>query len=171
LRLRRRSKGNAADMSARVMRTLAEHTPDLEIYSIDEAFLAMGGFGDRLEAHARTLRHTVQQDTGTPGFNRYRCHQDPCQVANRRAKKDPAVDGVFVMLDEASIDAQLATLELTDLWGVAGRPAARLSDIGIAARSCLSASVLASCWSAWCMSLTALAGAEPQRCALLIIVA
>src|SRR4051794_25591525 len=37
------------DMSARVMRTIAGFTPDLEIYSIDEAFLDLGGFGSRLE--------------------------------------------------------------------------------------------------------------------------
>ena len=46
-------------MSARVMRILADFTPELEIYSIDEAFLGLGGFESRLEAHARTLRQRV----------------------------------------------------------------------------------------------------------------
>src|SRR5271156_2945643 len=41
------------DMSARVMRVLADFTPDLEIYSIDEAFLGLGGFETRIEGHAR----------------------------------------------------------------------------------------------------------------------
>ena len=54
------------DLSARVMRILAYHTPELEIYSIDEAFLGLGGFGPSLEAHARRLRQTVQQSTGLP---------------------------------------------------------------------------------------------------------
>ena len=49
------------DMSARVMRVLADFTPNLEIYSIDEAFLSLGGFEARLEAHARELRKTVLQ--------------------------------------------------------------------------------------------------------------
>ena len=40
------------DMSARVMDVLSRFTPDLEIYSIDEAFLGMDGFGARLEAQA-----------------------------------------------------------------------------------------------------------------------
>ncbi len=35
-------------MSARVMRVLAGFTPDLEIYSIDEAFLSFAGFEARL---------------------------------------------------------------------------------------------------------------------------
>jgi len=54
------------DMSARVMRTLAGFTPNLEIYSIDEAFLSFAGFETRLESHARELRRTVQQWTGIP---------------------------------------------------------------------------------------------------------
>jgi DNA polymerase V len=41
-------------------------TPDLEIYSIDEAFLGMGGFGRRLEGQARALRAAVLQWTGIP---------------------------------------------------------------------------------------------------------
>ena len=52
------------DMSARVMRVLAKFTPNLEIYSIDEAFQSLAGFEARLETHARELRRTVQQWTG-----------------------------------------------------------------------------------------------------------
>jgi DNA polymerase V len=48
-------------MSARVMRVLSDFTPNLEIYSIDEAFLGLSGFDARLEAHARELRQTVLQ--------------------------------------------------------------------------------------------------------------
>ena len=54
------------DMSARVMSVLSQFTPDLEIYSIDEAFLGLQGFGARLESHARALRAAVLQWTGIP---------------------------------------------------------------------------------------------------------
>ena len=43
------------------------------------------------------------------------------KVANHRAKKDPATGGVFVLMDEAAIDAELARLPLTDIWGMAHR--------------------------------------------------
>src|ERR1700744_3168364 len=49
------------DMSARVMNVIAGFSPDLEIYSIDEAFLGLSGFEHRLEAHARELRRLVLQ--------------------------------------------------------------------------------------------------------------
>ena len=53
------------------------------------------------------------------------------KVANHRAKKDPACQGVCVMLDDAAIDAELARLPLTEIWGIAGRLSRRLADIGI----------------------------------------
>jgi DNA polymerase V len=55
------------DMSARVMEVLSQFTPDLEIYSIDEAFLGLAGFGARLEGHARALRAAVLKWTGIQG--------------------------------------------------------------------------------------------------------
>src|SRR3954462_744006 len=120
------------DMSARVMSTIAGFTPDLEIYSINEAFLGLGGFETRLECHARGLRRTVLQWTGIPVSIGIAPTKTLAKVANRRAKKDLAAGGVFVLMDEAAIDAELAGMGLTDLWGVAHRLAARLMALGIA---------------------------------------
>src|SRR3954466_13222169 len=116
------------DMSARVMRTIAGFTLDLEIYSIDEAFL---GFEARLKCHASELRRTVLQWTGIPVSVGIAPTKTLAKVANRRAKKDPATGGIFVLMDEAAIDAELAGMGLTDLWGVAHRLAARLMALGI----------------------------------------
>lgn len=120
------------DMSARVMRILADFTPDLELYSIDEAFLGLAGFERRLETHARTLRQRVLQWTGIPVSVGIALTKTLAKVANHRAKKDPSCAGVCVMLDGAAIDAELACLPLTDIWGIAGRLARRLAAIGIA---------------------------------------
>ena len=120
------------DMSARVMRTVAGFTPDLEIYSIDEAFLGLSGFERRLESHSRALRRTVHQWTGIPVSVGIAPTKTLAKVANRRAKKDPAKGGVFLLMDEGAIEAELGAMELTDLWGVARRLAARLTALGIA---------------------------------------
>jgi DNA polymerase V len=119
------------DMSARVMQVLSRFTPDLEIYSIDEAFLNFDGFGDRLEAHARALRATVLQWTGIPVSVGIAPTKTLAKVANRLAKKDLSSGGVIALLDDAAQDAALAQIKLTDLWGVAGRMAARLGLLGI----------------------------------------
>jgi DNA polymerase V len=92
------------DMSARVMRTLAGLTPNLEIYSIDEAFLSLAGFEDRLEAHARDLRRTVGQWTGIPVSVGIAPTKLLSKVANRFAKKEAHADGVKLLLDPAAQD-------------------------------------------------------------------
>jgi DNA polymerase V len=119
------------DMSARVMGTLARFTPDLEIYSIDEAFLSFAGFETRLEAHARELRRTVQQWTGIPVSVGIAPTKTLAKVANRFAKKDLDRGGVCLLLNEADQREALGRLELTDLWGIAGRLAQRLKALGI----------------------------------------
>ena len=119
------------DMRARVMRILADFTPELELYSIDEAFLDLAGFEQRLETHARTLRQRVLQWTGIPVSVGIAATKTLAKVANHRAKKDQASAGVCVMLDDAAIDAELGRLPLTGIWGIAGRLARRLTALGI----------------------------------------
>ena len=119
------------DMSARVMRVLSDFTPDLEVYSIDEAFLNLAGFEDQLEPHAKQLRATVLQWTGIPVSVGIAPTKTLAKVANRTAKKDPASGGVCLLLTEQAQEAALARLDLTDLWGVAGRLAARMEALGI----------------------------------------
>ena len=119
------------DMSRRVMDVLSHFTPDLEIYSIDEAFLGLQGFGARIESHARALCAAVLQWTGIPVSVGIAPTKTPAKVANHIAKKDEKHGGAVLLLDEAAQDAALARLELTDLWGVAGQLAVRLQAIGI----------------------------------------
>lgn len=120
------------DMSARVMQTLLSFSPVLEVYSIDEAFLGLEGFEDRLEDHARTLRATVLQWTGIPVSVGIAPTKTLAKVANRLAKKDPMSRGVRVLMTAADQERALAQLDLTDLWGVARRLAGRLKAQGVA---------------------------------------
>jgi DNA polymerase V len=119
------------DMSSRVMQVLSRFTPDLEIYSIDEAFLSLSGFEARLESHARALRAAVLQWTGIPVSVGIAPTKTLAKVANHAAKKDQKHGGAVLLLDEMAQDDALSKIELTDLWGVAGRLAARLRAIGI----------------------------------------
>jgi DNA polymerase V len=119
------------DMSARVMQILRRFSPDVEIYSIDEAFLSLAGFEDRLPGHAAALRSTVLQWTGIPVSVGISTTKTLAKVANRFAKKDPSRGGVFLMMEDSDIETALSRMALTDLWGVAGRIAHRLSALGI----------------------------------------
>ena len=118
------------DVSARVMRVMSEFTPDLEIYSIDEAFLGLSGFADP-EAHARQLRAAVGQRVGIPVCVGIAPTKTLAKVANRTAKKDPQSGGVCYLATEAAQTAALEKLALDDLWGVGYRLPRRLAEIGI----------------------------------------
>lgn len=118
------------DLSGRVVSVLREFTPELEVYSIDEAFLSFEGFRD-LDAHARNLRARVLQWTGIPVSVGIAPTKTLAKVANRTAKKDLSSGGVLDLMLEADQERALEKLDLTDLWGVAGRLALRLRDLGI----------------------------------------
>ncbi len=117
------------DLSARVMTVLRTFAPAVEVYSIDEAFLNLDGFDDRLESHAHQLRATVLQWTGIPVSVGIAPTKTLAKAANRLAKKQHA--GVWTVMSESAQTAALAQLALTDLWGVASRLALRLDKLGI----------------------------------------
>ena len=55
------------DMSQRVMTILEEYSPDIEIYSIDEAFLKLQGFDHyNLQEYGESMRKKVTKWTGIP---------------------------------------------------------------------------------------------------------
>jgi DNA polymerase V len=118
------------DLSSRVVEVLRGFTPELEVYSIDEAFLSLRGFADP-QAHAAGLRKTVLQWTGIPVSVGIAPTKTLAKVANRLAKKGQGRDGVHALMSEAEQTQALAQLDLTDLWGVAGRLAKRLAELGI----------------------------------------
>src|SRR4029453_9235601 len=75
------------DLSARVMTTLTQWTPDVEVYSIDEAFLQFSMLPpDALTAYGQTMRATIQQWTGIPVSIDFGSRQTLTKLANRRVK-------------------------------------------------------------------------------------
>lgn len=107
------------DMSSRVMATLSELAPDIEIYSIDEAFLDMSGFKRYdLDHYARSIRKTVRQHTGIPVCIGIAPTKTLAKVANRLAKKNPGFKGVCLLTTEQEIHAALAITQVEDIWGI-----------------------------------------------------
>ncbi|MEM9817195.1 MAG: Y-family DNA polymerase, partial [Cyanobacteria bacterium P01_D01_bin.6] len=120
------------DMSQRVMDCLATFTPDLEIYSIDEAFLQLDGFRYLdLSDYAVTIRRTVYQWTGIPVSVGLGPTKTLAKVANHIAKKRTKT-GVFSLCDRATQAALLPTIELGDIWGIGRRWEQRLRVMGMA---------------------------------------
>ncbi|MBF0250746.1 MAG: Y-family DNA polymerase [Alphaproteobacteria bacterium] len=120
------------DLSARVMAVLARYSPDLEVYSIDEAFLGLDGF-ERwdLNAHLGELRRTVRRWTGIPVSVGAAPTKTLAKVAAGRAKKTPELGGVLVLDTPAAVAAALALTPVGDVWGIGRRWSKRLEAMGI----------------------------------------
>ena len=120
------------DMSARMMTTLAQFTPELEVYSIDEAFLSLDGFANRdLADYAREIRRVVRRDTGIPTAIGIGPTKVLAKVANRAAKKNKTSGGVLNLCDRAAQDSVLAEFAVADVWGIGARSAAKLARMGV----------------------------------------
>ena len=118
------------DMSCRVMTTLQQFTPDLEIYSIDEAFFSLDGFSD-LTRYGRRIRKTVKQHTGIPVSIGIAPTKTLAKVANKIAKKNLSLQGVLDLAEVEDLDSLLETVAVEDIWGVGCRYAAMLNRHGI----------------------------------------
>ena len=105
------------DLSRRVMRTLKRFNVDIEIYSIDEAFLDMTNFSDdEVEKAGKEIRSTVLKWTGIPTSIGIAQTKTLSKVANHIAKKKKT--GVTSLIGIRNIDPILEKLEINDVWGV-----------------------------------------------------
>lgn len=120
-----------ADMSSRVMQTLGQFTPSMEMYSIDEAFLDLEGFDSHLDAYGRRLRQTVLQWTGIPVSVGMARTKTLAKVANHLAKTSDKAAGVLDLTQERYIAAALERTPVEEVWGVGRRIAAKLRKVGI----------------------------------------
>jgi len=121
-----------ADLSNRVMRLLAQFSPNQEVYSIDECFLELTGMAEPSQ-HGRLMRDTVKQCVGIPVCVGIAASKTLAKLANHVAKKQPRYDGVcnFNEMTEIELDSLLGKIEIDEVWGVGRRTTLRLQEMGI----------------------------------------
>jgi DNA polymerase V len=120
------------DMSRRVMSTLAQCVPDMEIYSIDEAWLDMSGFTTKeLHNHAQTIVSKVEQYTGIPVSLGIGCTKVRAKLANRLCKKHKVTGSVFDLEAQANQHSLLSSIEVGDIWGIGRKLGSSLKGEGI----------------------------------------
>ena len=128
-----------ADMSSRVMETLSAFTPDIEVYSIDEAFLNLAGFNGlghpcrdcSLTDYGRKIWRTVKQWTGMPVTVGIARTKTLAKIANRVAKKSAKANGVLDLTDSPYLNKALAETPVEKVWTVGIRTALKLKGAGI----------------------------------------
>lgn len=107
------------DLSHRVMMTLEQFSPNVEIYSIDEAFIDLSGFDYKdLDAYGREIRATVKKWTGLPVSIGIADTKTLAKIANHRAKKDTRHKGVLNVAGQKDVSEYLKATEVSDVWGI-----------------------------------------------------
>ena len=122
------------DMSSRVMTILEKYTPNIEVYSIDEAFLQFKGFDlFDLEQVGYRMRKQVRQWTGIPVSVGMAPTKALAKIANKIAKKFAArTRGVYCIDTEEKRIKALKWTEIGDVWGIGRQHRKRLETIGVA---------------------------------------
>jgi len=120
------------DISARIMRMLHHFCPDMEVYSIDEAFLNFDSFHHaNLVNYAKEIRASILNGIGMPVSIGLAQTKTLCKIANRYVKKHNREVGVFAIDSEEKRLELLKLTPINDIWGVGGQLTVRLNKLGI----------------------------------------
>ncbi|HEX7317347.1 MAG TPA: Y-family DNA polymerase [Pyrinomonadaceae bacterium] len=119
-----------ADMSRRVMCALREFTPEVDIYSIDEAFVALDG-GRSFEEQGVEIKKKVKGWTGIPVSVGIARTKTLAKVAARHARNSPETRGVLDLTDDATRTAVLEATKVGEVWGIGPSYAKMLKESGI----------------------------------------
>ncbi len=121
-----------ADMSARVMSTLEEFAPSLEVYSIDEAFLDLTGVCHRDPiAYGHRIKKAVVRATGIPVCVGMGPTKTLTKLANFAAKRWKHTGGVLDLSDQVRREKLMKIVPVGEVWGIGSRTTAKLNQIGI----------------------------------------
>lgn len=121
------------DMSRRVMMLLSEFTPDLNQYSIDEAFIDLSGFGsgEQLREYGKLIVRRIGNGAGIPVTLGIAPTKTLAKVASRYGKKYKGYGGVCVIDTEEKRIKALQGLDVSDVWGIGRRTARKLEYYGV----------------------------------------
>jgi DNA polymerase V len=120
------------DMSRRVNEVLGGFSPEAEVYSIDETFLDLSGFGHKdLWDHGQDIRATVRRWTGIPTCVGVGPTKTLAKLANAVAKKNPTFGQVCDLSDPAVRQAVLRAFPVGDVWGIGAATARKLAGVGV----------------------------------------
>lgn len=108
-----------AGMSARVMRILTDNYDDVEIYSIDEAFVNLDAFSPEVAwQKMKDLKQMIWRWTGIPVSIGIAATKTLAKVASHYAKKFPGYEGVCMIDSEVKREKALQRLPVSEVWGI-----------------------------------------------------
>lgn len=121
------------DMSQRMMSLLYQFSPEVEVYSIDEAFVKLAGF-DFLDLHAYgvQMHKTILKSIGIPTSVGIAPSKALAKVANKITKKFPdRTQNTYLIDSEEKRIKALKWTKIEDVWGIGRRHSKRLNALGV----------------------------------------
>lgn len=119
------------DTSNRVMQTLRDYSPEVEVYSIDEMFLQLDGINTDLKSYGQSMRQRLWREVRMPVGVGIAPTKTLAKLANHAAKKINKTEGVCV-LDQAHKWQWLQQrLPVGQVWGIGSRMEKRLRALNI----------------------------------------
>jgi DNA polymerase V len=124
------------DMSSRVVEVLRTFTPNLEVYSIDESFLAIETILKQhsdLTSLGQIIRQKVKDTTGLPVCVGIGASKTLAKLANHLAKKHAQFAGVCDVdsMSKAQLYQWMAETAVGEVWGIGKQIAKKLKALHI----------------------------------------
>ncbi len=117
------------DLSARVMKLMEPYATEMEVYSIDEAFLRL--HCKDYQVHGKAIKDMLWQQVRMPVCVGIAPTKTLAKLANQAAKKIPRLKGVCVLDKPEKWEWLLARIALDSVWGIGARLQKRLNEMGI----------------------------------------
>ncbi len=120
------------NLSNRVMQTIKKTCPEIEVYSIDEAFIRLNykSFSE-LETIASTIRDNVLKWVGIPVTVGIAKTKTLAKVAANYAKKNPSLNNKLILIEEKTTTTILKQTDIGDVWGIGRGYKKQLQAIGV----------------------------------------
>ncbi|MBO8154581.1 hypothetical protein [Thermovirga sp.] len=120
-------------VSRKVMRCLYHLVPEVEVSSIDEAYLHLTGIHkEDPVGFCRQVRNFIKKETGIPVSIGIGCTKTLAKAAGYIAKKEEAHEGVFWVSSEDVAKEVLKRIPIEEVWGIGRKTASKLRSIGLA---------------------------------------
>lgn len=121
------------ETSNRFYAILQRFASEVEVYSCDEAFLALKGTPEELLKIGRLIKETVKRNTGLPVCVGIASSKTRAKLSNAWAKHNPDFQGVchWESVPLSQREHLMSSLPVSEIWGIAGRLSKRLNAMSI----------------------------------------
>jgi DNA polymerase V len=120
------------DISNRVMTMLGQLAPELEIYSVDEAFMIFDDAQFDVEEYCRMVSEKVNREIGMPISIGVARTKTLAKLANKIAKDNPEkYRSVFSFESSENEDELMKNIPVDKIWGVGRKNKIKLNELGL----------------------------------------